>query len=255
MGFKANQAELTSYLRDPDNVAAPAGIEKRRLRIYQDLIFNNIEGFLSGSFPVLRELYQKQDWLVLVRAFVKHHPSHSPYFLHISQEFIQFLQQEFEPRPADPAFILELAHYEWVELALDVATDSIPVRATAVDQALHLTPADLLPASITLSPLAWPLSYQFPVHQISPEFQPEQPAEQVTFIVAYRQAEVVKFLQTNGPTVRLLVLLSQQPGSTVEALLETLAVELKHPNIDQFLQFGCQMIGDLIEKEIVYLTP
>jgi len=254
MGFKVGQTALASYLRDPDNIAAPAGIEQRRLKIYSDLIFNNVEGFLSGSFPVLRELYQEQDWLVLVRAFIKHHPSHSPYFLHISQEFIQFLQQEFEPGPADPAFILELAHYEWVELALDVAVDNIPAAAMAVEQALSLGPEVLLKSALSLSPLAWPLSYQFPVHQISPEFQPVQPAEQVSFIVAYRQAEVVKFLETNGPTVRLLVLLSQQPGSTVEALLRVLAEELKHPDLKQFLQFGCQMIEDLIEKEIVYLT-
>ena len=34
-------------------VNAPAGIESRRMKIYNDLIYNNIEGFISGGDDVL----------------------------------------------------------------------------------------------------------------------------------------------------------------------------------------------------------
>jgi len=47
MGAKAlheSQMIMARYLRDPQNNPPPAGVEQRRLKIYEDLIYNNIEG-------------------------------------------------------------------------------------------------------------------------------------------------------------------------------------------------------------------
>ena len=54
--LRAQQFELTRHLRDPQASPAPAGIEDRRLAIYRDLFFNNIESLLSGNFPVICQL-------------------------------------------------------------------------------------------------------------------------------------------------------------------------------------------------------
>ena len=56
------QNEFTAHVRNPSSIAAPAGIEGRRMKIYNDLIYNNIESFLSGGFPVLRSLHRDEDW-------------------------------------------------------------------------------------------------------------------------------------------------------------------------------------------------
>ena len=64
----------------------------------------------------------------MVRDFFSQHKSHSPYFLEISQEFLAYLQNERTPQPEDPAGMLELAHYEWVELALTVSEDTIEME-------------------------------------------------------------------------------------------------------------------------------
>ena len=81
--FKAVQ-EAFEVLSDPERRAAPPDIESRRVGIYRDLIYNNIESFLSGGFPVLRSLYSDERWHALVRDFVRDHVSHSPYFLETS---------------------------------------------------------------------------------------------------------------------------------------------------------------------------
>ena len=65
-----------------------------------------------------------------------------------------------------PPFAQELAHYEWVELALDVAEDEAPVYEAG---------ADLLAGAPVLSPLARPLAYTWPVHRLGAAYQPAEP--------------------------------------------------------------------------------
>ena len=86
------------------------------MAIYSELFFNNIEGFIASAFPVLKSLYDEDDWLVLVRKFFIEHNCKTPYFLEISQEFIEYLSHQYQMTKKDPIFMLELAHYEWVEL-------------------------------------------------------------------------------------------------------------------------------------------
>ena len=54
--FKDVQYQFTGYIRDPENNDKPEGIEQRRLNVYRDLFYNNIEGFISSCFPVLKSL-------------------------------------------------------------------------------------------------------------------------------------------------------------------------------------------------------
>lgn len=173
------QQSLTNHLRNPDKHGGPAGIEDRRLGIYRSLVYNNIEGFIAGGFPVLREILSDAHWHAMVRDFVARHKSQSPYFLEISQEFLLYLQNERAPDAADPPFMLELAHYEWVELALDVAVDELPAKPPAEN--------GLLDAAIEVSGLLWCLNYQYPVHRLGPDFQPSEPPPEPTFFTGSSQ--------------------------------------------------------------------
>ena len=42
-------------------------------KIYTDLFYRNIEGFISGGFPVLRRLVDDSRWHQMVRCFVESH--------------------------------------------------------------------------------------------------------------------------------------------------------------------------------------
>ena len=62
MSFIEIQNEFMAHIREPQKNKKPSGIEDRRMAIYRDLFFNNIEGFISSGFPVLKTLYtQKLD--------------------------------------------------------------------------------------------------------------------------------------------------------------------------------------------------
>ncbi|NCF17918.1 MAG: DUF2063 domain-containing protein [Haliea sp.] len=235
---------MARYLRDPNGHPPPSGVEERRLKIYRDLIYNNIEGFISGGFPVLRSLYAEDDWHGLVRLFIDRHRCHTPYFLEISQEFLRFLMEDFQPRPCDPPFILELAHYEWVELALDVSEEELPEPQPVVD---------LLAGVPRLSPLAWVLAYQYPVHRIGPSFRPAEPGEGV-YLAVYRDREdKVQFMELNAATARLLELIRDNEQATVVAVLQALAGELgMEPTALQ--EFGAGQLAQFVEKSVVLVT-
>jgi hypothetical protein len=237
------QFTMANFLRNPQSMPAPEGIEPRRLKIYQDLVYNNLEGFISSGFPVLRSLYADEQWHDLIGDFIDRHRCHTPYFLEISQEFLRYLTQDREDSAADPPFLAELAHYEWVELALDVSEKSI-------DSMGHLQRP--LEEVVVLSPLAWLLSYHFPVHKIGQSFQPGEPAEP-TFLAVYRNREdEVRFMELNSATARLLELLRDNTKATGREILSRLAGEL-NMSTEAVLGFGSELLADLAEQSIIGL--
>lgn len=243
-GFQATQLAFAAHLRNPETNPPPSDIEDRRLAIYRDLIFNNIESFLSSGFPILHSIIAGGDWQLLVRDFIASHQSHSPYFLEISQEFLRYLNEQEPALLAPLPFARELAHYEWVELALDVSAEEFPVAGVKPD-------GDLLADSLVVSPLAWRLCYQFPVHKIGAEYQPVTPPEQPTCLVVYRnRQEQIQFLETNSVTLRLLQLLEDGELNGREALRQ-IADELGHPNSDFVEAAGAETLGQLLELSIL----
>jgi hypothetical protein len=239
--LRASQLSMARYLRDPRRQPPPAGVEMRRLKIYEDLVFNNIESFISGGFPVLRSLYSDADWRGLVRAFIQQHRCHTPYFLEISQEFVRFLMEDCPARDCDPPFLAELAHYEWVELALDIAQEELPETAPV---------ADILATVVQLSPLAWVLNYRFPVHRIGPGFRPRDSA-MPTYLVVYRnRGDRIQFMELNATSARLLELLRDNVTQTAGAILRRLGAESGIAQ-DVVLEFGAGQLRELIELSVV----
>ena len=241
-GFQQAQIEFAAHIRNPETNPAPRDIEDRRMNIYRNLFFNNIESFIASGFPILKSIIDPDQWTAMVRDFIHHHQSHSPYFLEIGTEFLHYLQNERTAADSDPDFMLELAHYEWVELALDTSTLEFPEVNTE---------GDLLADSPVVSPLAWPLSYNFQVHMIGPEFQPSAEQAVATHLIVYRDRDLkIGFMETNAATSRLLKLFREESLTGREALLK-LACELNHPNPDALLQFGLDLLFQLRSKQII----
>ncbi|NOQ16319.1 MAG: DUF2063 domain-containing protein, partial [Methyloprofundus sp.] len=201
--FKAKQAEFSAYIRNPTTAPCPSDVSPKRMQMYRELFFNNVESFLSNNFPVLRKISNDVQWQQLAQDFFSTHPSTSPYFAEIPEEFILYLQNERINHPSDFPFMLELAHYEWVEMALSIAQDPL-----IESQTQQITTLD---QKISLSPLAWPLAYQFPVDKISPDYLPTQAPGQVSYLAVYRNIEdQVKFIELAPMSFLLLQSLQQQ---------------------------------------------
>ena len=243
--FKSTQLAFAAYIRDPQQNPIPADVAKPRMAMYRSLFFNNIEGFLSGNFPVLRALLDDKQWVSLAQDFYAKHPCQTPYFLQIPAEFLSYLQHERQCETDFP-FMLELAHYEWVEMALATAEEVITLDKN-LDELFTLT--------IAVSPLAWPLAYQYPVHKIGPDFLPLEAPSQPTFIVVYRNLDDdVNFIEITALTYRLLELIQAQEAILTADCLQQLAVESKHPNPELIISAGLDILKSLAEKTIITLV-
>lgn len=234
---EAFQRAFAAHLRDPEANPPPAGVEAGRAGIYVGLLFNNVEDFLSGCFPVLRSILDDADWNALVRQFFAEHACQTPYFREIPAEFVQWLTSASLSVP----FLLELAHYEWVEIPLSLDT-------TEIDWS-HIDPdGDLLDGTPVLNPVMLLQSYQYPVHRIGPDYLPEIP-EPTHLLLIRNSNNKIDFIVLNAITARLVQLL--QEGLTGRAAIHQIAEEIQHPDPVQLLQFGLQLLTSFKQQDVL----
>ncbi len=246
--FIRRQYEFAAHIRDPEHQPAPGDVEDRRMAIYRELFYNNVESFLSNTFPLLRKIYDDDAWHALVRDYFSSHLSRTPLFLEIPREFLNWLHEERTAREDDLPFLYDLAHYEWAELAVSVADDTL--NYDDID-----TTGDLLDGIPVLSPLAWHLAYQYPVHRIGPDFLPGPEDRIPTFLVVYRDNEdEVGFMEINPVTKRLLELLETSDIASGRKLLLQIAGELSHPQPEVVVSGGAEILDNLRKKSIVIGT-
>lgn len=239
--FQQTQLALTGFLRSPANHPAPANVEKRRLDIYRDLIYNNIENFIASVFPVTRSVLSDNAWHGLVRGFIQNHYCQTPYFLQISDEFVQYLLHSRGLCAEDPPYLLELIHYEWIELALDVSTAEIP--------AAGVVPVNIFQARPRVSPLAVCLSYQYPVQKIS-KLHPQWEQEATQLLVYRNRQDKVCFMAANPLTARLLFLL-QSSDQPLSEHLRRIAAELQLDDIELLKSQAILLLDNLYKDSVI----
>lgn len=242
--FLQTQRQFAAHLRDPQRTPAPAGIEDRRMGIYRDLFWRNIEGFIANGFPVLRSILDEQRWQWLVRRFYADHQCHSGYFMDIPEQFLLWLNDTPSIGEGYPPFIRELAYYEWLELALTFSTDECPPASVQ---------RDFFAGRPQLSPLSALYGGHWPVHQIGPQYLPDAPLPQPVWLLVWRdRADAVHFMEMSAPAARLIQLMQEQAGAhlTGAGLLAQLAAELAQPaeSLRPLLQ---PLLAELLEKDII----
>jgi uncharacterized protein len=242
------QRAFAAHIRDPASQPRPAGVEERRMAVYRELVFNNVASLLAANFPVIRGVLDDDRWDGLIRGFFIHHRCATPLFHELGQEFLAYLSEARTGNLRDPPFLLELAHYEWVELALDISDDE--------PNGVQCDPnGDLMTGHPVVSPLAWNLSYRFPVHCIGPAYLPDAPPAEPTRLVVYRTRQGhVEFLEVNAVTQRLLQLLEEDPAPTGLKALTRIAEELRHPRPELVTESGRALLLDLRRRDILLGT-
>ncbi|MCU0754458.1 MAG: putative DNA-binding domain-containing protein [Xanthomonadales bacterium] len=241
--LRAQQLQLAHWIRDPATHVPPPGLKPERLAVYRELVRNNIEGLLAAQFPVIRGLRGDTLWNALVDDFLREHRAKTPLFTEIGLEFVDYLAARAESDRGDPPFLPELAHYEWAELGLELAEDTIDPAGIDPD-------GDLLAGVPVLSPLAWPLAYQWPVDRIRPDFQPDTPPAAPTLLLLHRDASGhVRFARMDPLGYSLLAALREAPASG-HALVQRLA---ESGGLDAATLIGpaAALLADLRRREVL----
>ena len=215
MDFRSVQGRFAACIRDGSPESPPPGVQGEQMAVYADLFLRNVDGLLGGMLPVFRAAMGETRWQDMVRDFLRRHRSDEPLFRRLGEEFLDYLANE-RRQADDPGFTLELAHFEWLRLHLDFAEDA--------DCEFGGEPPTLDEA-VVVSPLAYPLRYQWPVHQIDPKAPPPVAPATVTWLIAWRDRhDKVSTIESNAVTVRLLNLIGE--GARPSAALATIASEL-----------------------------
>jgi len=244
--FTQAQYEFAAHIRDPESNPKPADVEARRMKIYNELFFNNVEDFIANTYPVLKSIMPEDEWQKMIRDYFSNHLSHTPLFPEMPREFLKYLENE-RNNPDDPAFIKELAHYEWIELALMTSDLDENINWDKID-----INGNLLNNSPVLSPLAWSLSYQYPVQQISEDFIPEEPSAQAVYLLVYRDKDdEVHFMELNPITAMLIQLINEDKDLTTKQILENIAEQMQHPEPNIVIEGGLQIMQDLKNRNVI----
>lgn len=247
MHFSDYQAAFAARIRDPKQSARPPGATARRMRVYEELLFNNLEDFLLSCFPITRKLLGKRVWRQTVRRFFSQHSSHSPLFRDIPKAFLDWMFTHGAAVFPTLPFLPEFMHYEWLELSVSITPEAID--PSAID-----TQGDLLRGRPALHPTARQACYAYPVHQIGPRFKPAAADGKTWCYLLFRDEglenddgggrDEVRFILLNPLTARLLALLRDQQPSGNEALAH-LAGQNDPAQYPAFVQYGGELLRDL----------
>lgn len=153
-------------------------LDDKRLKVYQELFFNNFKSSVKQCFPVLNEIISEDKWNHLIKLFMKDYGCESPYFCDIPSNFIDFLTS-LDDKDLPFPFFLEMAHYEWIELDLSLDESAIE-NYKKINEVTEKT-------EIILTPYLRLLAYQYPVHQISKTYLPEKPGQFPSCFIVFRK--------------------------------------------------------------------
>lgn len=244
--FQDYQADFTAHLRQPAQHAPPRGVDRKRMRIYTEIVFNQFSTSLQACFPVLRSILGKRIFQHLARQCFSGQTFANPLFQDIPARFVDFLSTH---QAADlPPYTTELAHYEWIELALSRELAEAPLPAAA-QKAL----APGLAHRVSLTAVHRLLHYAFPVHQLSRK-QRHLPAAD-TYLLVYRTPDFqIRFIQLNVITYQLLQQIRLHPATAEQHLLE-LSQHLPDLPRETLLQFGIETLQTLAAAQAIDVTP
>ena len=215
--LREQQLRMTRYIRYPQANEPPPGIETRRLAVYRQLFFGNLQSLLAGNFPVLHASLPGEQWQGLTEGFYAGFRCQTPLFTEVAGEFVEYL----EGRTEQPGWVAELAHYEFIETALLLSDSAEPA---------HDPQGDLLEGVPLLSVLAAPLAYAWPVSHIGPEHIPLETPAEPTLLLARRGSDLKVYFSRLAPLAHALLVSLQQWQLTgrqhFKALAEIAGVEL-----------------------------
>jgi len=243
-GFLEVQRRFAAHIRNPDKNPRPEDVSERRMAVYTELFYRNIESFLAQGFPVIRRITPDERWHSLVRAFMEQHRCKTPLFPEIGREFVSFLESE-AISPTVPPFLAELAQYEYLEVIVSFSEDE--PENPALDPA-----GDLIERKPVISASAHAVRYRFPVHRIGPGYQPEEAPEVPTCLIVYRDADDrVRFMEINLLTYTVLQVLELEAEHSGRSALEAVAQAIQHPAPEQLVEAGRALLEGLRERGIV----
>ena len=216
------QRDFAAYLRHPTQRPPPGGMAERPARLYADLLFNNISAALDSCLPISRNQVDNGQWREIQRSYFRDARPQTPLLWEIPGEFAEYLAENRD-RYELPPWVPELAHFEWMELAVE--THDVPYPNDIDD-------GDLLAMCPVANPTANLLAYCWPVQDLVQGAKPPIERRPSLLIIWRDLTETVRFEQVSPAAARIFELI-EDGGNTGQVACEQLARELSRLNLPQ----------------------
>ncbi|MBH1431611.1 putative DNA-binding domain-containing protein [Stenotrophomonas maltophilia] len=234
------QRRWADHVRDPA-MAAPNGVEARRLAVYRRLCIDSLDTLLAGSLPRLQHQLGTPRWRDTVEHYYARHACQTPLFPRIAGEFAAWLA--VQDTLALPGWAAELAHYESTQ-------QSLHIEARGAGRLLQRVPVDS--DVLAVSPLARVLGYQWPVH--GDEGLEPVPSAAPTLLMVQRIADFSLQAEELSPLAYALLSIFGEDGAAVEAALRELSET--HGVATDTLRVACApVLGELCAAGVLVALP
>ncbi len=236
--FRQYQFALARYLRDPLDVPVPEGVDPSSAAACTQEMVKHLRDVLEPAFPVTQALLDEDIWEHAVRLFLKDAPSHTPWASTTQRAFVDHVCESPDMQNL-PAWLQDLAHFEWLQNAVVTAPVQWPVFNTSADVMKH---------AVVLNPTHVEAAYEWPVHCIDTDHKPDD--MQSTYVSMLRDMnDELHVFESSVFRGQLLDLLRE--GQTGDQALRVLAHWLSHPEPDAFVREGAELMAQLKREGIV----
>lgn len=249
--FQKYQHQFVDYLRNPPKDKVVPEFLPQRSNVYAKLLYSKIKSSLDTCFPISSRLLGSIRWKHLIQIFIKDHQCNSPLYREIPDEFISYLMTE-KPLVVLPKFLIELLHFEWMELVLETEKPIKPENTLP-------SKGDLLTIIPAINSVFHLLYYHYPVQNITAtdlhwknwDIRLAPYHEETIILAGLRDSEYnIHFIELNAVTARLIELILEGFSTGEQALLE-LAAELHYGDHEAILPFGIKILQQLEQQQII----
>tara|TARA_Y100000588_G_scaffold339948_1_gene382988 strand:+ start:457 stop:1209 length:753 start_codon:yes stop_codon:yes gene_type:complete len=212
--------------------------DERRLAIYQKLFLNNLNEVISPCFPVLLSILPADTWMDILKDFLKHHRVTTPVFHELPFFMLDYLKHY---PVVDYPFAYELAHYEWIELEVELSEPDKTQSETGA--------VSLLEQIWRLSNTARLLEYNYEVDKICQNYQPHEAVK--TYLLVYRIEGEVAFLKLNELSYQLLSMMLNESMSARD-IIHLLCEMYPQLNETDLVSACIPLITQLFDEKILH---
>lgn len=239
------QRQFTSYLRDPENAALPAGADPRRMRFYVKAYRTKLVFLLAKRVPALIRALGRDETLSLIDDYVRLPREAASGKSSFEESFVDYVKETGAGRGLRP-FIPDLADFcirglAILESAREIGDDDVDRNG------------DLLAGVPVFSELAEVLACEWPVHRIGAELPPEAVPRQPTWLVLYRDREGgAGYLELNRPAADIaLRVRDNAAGKTGEEILADPGNRNPLHDPDSLMRDGLGVLESLRQRDII----
>lgn len=197
--------DFSSLIRNPSE---NHHLDNDKISLYHSLVKKNLDSVISPCFPVLKQIIPKEIWKRLISELLAQHQLNTPLFYKAPLFLVNLLNNH--PLPNYP-FAASLAHYEWIELELELLDVSCKQEKSTYDREIYCYP-------LKLSEHARLLRYDYDVHNICNEYIPT--TKSCTYLIVYVLHGEIQFTKISEINYQLLTYLFNEKVSAKETVAE-----------------------------------